>query len=747
MICDFIYTKEGLRVPSGDAVITITGPDGVTRTLVVVRSGKGRSRLDRWSDKPRPDGVVGEINTRDLQEWMELSNSREIPGKITVDGVELDVMLDAEAMVGRAGRQSEGFRDYLAGLNPESQRAAALLMIKGSPYGTEHTEDFRDGVDAALETLSEDDVRALIDSGEMNFLAHLQEDRFDVMTTLFAQEINASTKKPAWFSERLESSKRVLRARDLVSSGDVKTVSYVKDNGFSTREMVRVIDSGSMSVAKLLVTTSPEETMRVIRDEGAQLLTRVILAGAIGASSLSSSDAEALLRPELVRILREDRTFFRDNKGRPGGDASDNGRLRIYSELFKAAGLSCSTKIRQQGLQEDSLNGFDDHSVTPPAALAALGWAESFKNSPEVGPENARDLAEILLRQGLKSGYVRPMNTRSNPSNGVSSTIEDLRFTKKLETSRHVAETSEYLTKMLGMLDPEDAIDIIENQMSSSSDHLYLSNRAETLLVAAHPETKSALEALSESRATPLGLHLERTGVASYRNRPAFGLLKAIEGSSEADLWLRELSDVVRAIPLNGGTGVYYLEEISSRASEPSFVAAVAASVSSRNNTDSDRELLHRTKRAAIAVNPFVLRRIMSPEDSTTSGHWMDNANLSSLRPRLDKREESAMQVASRLRAGVAMGTSDVGILLELMNNEREMQAGPIAALRIIGHPDVKPLSVPPAEQHVERAKQLLSDYSEYFRRSTVGEIIAESRVILQTAGFWDTQVESGVTS
>jgi hypothetical protein len=93
------------------------------------------------------------------------------------------------------------------------------------------------------------------------------------------------------------------------------------------------------------------------------------------------------------------------------------------------------------------------------------------------------------------------------------------------------------------------------------------------------------------------------------------------------------------------------------------------------------------------------------------------------------------------------MGTSDVGILLELMNNEREMQAGPIAALRIIGHPDVKPLSVPPAEQHVERAKQLLSDYSEYFRRSTVGEIIAESRVILQTAGFWDTQVESGVTS
>ena len=747
MICDFIYTKEGLRVPSGDAVITITGPDGVTRTLVVVRSGKGRSRLDRWLDQPRPDGVVGEINTRDLQEWMELSNSREIPGKITVDGVELDVMLDAEAMMGRAGRQSEGFRDYLAGLNPESQRAAALLMIKGSPYGTEHTEDFRDGVDAALETLSEDDVRALIEAGEMNFLAHLQGDRFDEMTSLFSRELNASTKKPTWFSEKLESSKRVIRACELVSSGDMDTISYVKDNGFSTQDLIRVVDKGSMSIAKLLVTTSPEETMRVIRDERVSLLTRVILAGEIGASYLSSSDAEALLRPELVGLLRDDRTFFRDNEGRPDGDASDDGRLRIYSEIFNAAGLSCSTKIRQLALQEDSLNGFDDYSVTPPAALAALGWAGSFKNSPEVGPENARDLAEILLRQGLNSGYVRPINTRSNPSNGVSSTIEDLKFTKKLETSRHVAETSEYLTKMLSMLDSEDAIDIIKQQMSSSSDHLYLSHRAETLLVAAHPETKSALEALLDSRATPLALHLADTGVASYRNRPALGLLKAIEGSSEADLWLRELSDVVRAIPLNGGTGVYYLEEISSRASEPSFVAAVAASVSSRNNADADRELLHRTRRAAIAVNPFVLRRIMSPDDSSTSGHWVDTANLSSLWPRLDKREESAMQVAVRLRAGVAMGTSDVGILLELMNNEREMQAGPIAALRIIGHPDVNPLSVPPDQHHIDRATQLLSDYSEYFRRSTVGEIIAESRVILQTAGFWGTQIKSGVKS
>jgi hypothetical protein len=747
VICDFIYTKEGLRIPSGDAVITITGPDGVTRTLVVVRSGKGRSRLDRWSDKPRPDGVVGEINTRDLQEWMELSNSREIPGKITVDGVELDVILDSEAMMGRAGRQSEGFREYLAGLDPESQRAAALLMIKGSPYGTEHTEDFRDGVDAALETLSEDDVRALIESGEMNFLAHLDGDKFDVTTNLFSQEIKASTKKPAWLLERLESSARVALACDLVSSGDMKTRSYVKNNGFSIQEMIRVVDRGSMSVAKLVVTTSPEETMRVIRDERASLLTRVILAGEIGASYLSSSDAEALLRPEIINILREDKTFFKDNMGRPDGDASDKGRLRVYTELFNAAGLSCSTKIRQLALQEDSLNGFDDVSVTPPAALAALGWAGSFKNSPEVSPENARDLAEILLRQGLSSGYVRPVNTRANPSNGVSSTIEDLKFTKKLETSRHVAETSEYLIKMLGMLDPKDAIDIIENQMRSSSEHLYLSHRAETLLVAAHPAAKSALDTLLESKATPLVLHLENIGVASYRNRPALGLLKAMEGSSEADLWLRELSDVVRAIPHNGGTGVYYLDEMSSNAAEPSFVAAVAASVSSRNNADADRELLHRTKRAAIAFNPFVLRRIMSPDDSSTSGHWMDTANLSSLWPHLDKREESAMQVAVRLRAGVAMGTSDVSILIEMMNNEREMQAGPIAALRIIGHPDVKPLSETPDQHHIDIATQLLSDYSEYFRRSTVGEIIAESKVILKTAGFWGAKVKFGVTS
>jgi hypothetical protein len=125
----------------------------------------------------------------------------------------------------------------------------------------------------------------------------------------------------------------------------------------------------------------------------------------------------------------------------------------------------------------------------------------------------------------------------------------------------------------------------------------------------------------------------------------------------------------------------------------------------------------------------------------------MDTANLSSLWPHLDKREESAMQVAVRLRAGVAMGTSDVSVLIEMMNNEREMQAGPIAALRIIGHPDVKPLSETPDQHHIDIATQLLSDYSEYFRRSTVGEIIAESKVILQTAGFWGAKVKFGVTS
>ena len=87
MICDYIYTEEGLRAQSGSVAVKLSWTDGTIKTLAVVRSGKGRSRIDRWEANPRPDGATGEINTRDLQDWMKQNGVGEIEGVLNADGV------------------------------------------------------------------------------------------------------------------------------------------------------------------------------------------------------------------------------------------------------------------------------------------------------------------------------------------------------------------------------------------------------------------------------------------------------------------------------------------------------------------------------------------------------------------------------------------------------------------------------------------------------------------------------------
>ena len=172
MICDYIYTEEGLRAQSGSVAVKLSWTDGTIKTLSVVRSGKGRSRIDRWEANPRPDGVTGEINTRDLQDWMKQNGVGEIEGVLNADGVSLKVSLERDALMGRAGRRHALFGEYLDGLGEIERKAAALFMLKNVPYGLENTEDFRERTDASLKVLDDEDVKKLLESGNFNFLGH-----------------------------------------------------------------------------------------------------------------------------------------------------------------------------------------------------------------------------------------------------------------------------------------------------------------------------------------------------------------------------------------------------------------------------------------------------------------------------------------------------------------------------------------------------------------------------------------------
>jgi hypothetical protein len=172
VICDYIYTEEGLRAQSGSVAVKLSWPDGTVKTLSVVRSGKGRSRIDRWEANPRLDGVTGEINTRDLQDWMKQNGVGEIEGVLNADGVSLKVSLERDALMGRAGRRHALFGEYLDGLGEIERTAAALLMLKNMPYGLENTEDFRERAGASLRVLDDENIKKLLESGNFNFLGH-----------------------------------------------------------------------------------------------------------------------------------------------------------------------------------------------------------------------------------------------------------------------------------------------------------------------------------------------------------------------------------------------------------------------------------------------------------------------------------------------------------------------------------------------------------------------------------------------
>jgi len=172
VICDYIYTEEGLRAQSGSVAVKLPWPDGTIKTLSVVRSGKGRSRIDRWEANPRPDGATGEINTRDLQDWMKQNGVGEIDGILSTDGVSLKVSLERDALMGRAGRKHTLFREYLGGLGDIERKAAALFMLKNMPYGLENTSDFRERIDASLKVLDDEDIKKLLESGNFDFIGH-----------------------------------------------------------------------------------------------------------------------------------------------------------------------------------------------------------------------------------------------------------------------------------------------------------------------------------------------------------------------------------------------------------------------------------------------------------------------------------------------------------------------------------------------------------------------------------------------
>lgn len=159
--CSYIYDAEGMRWEDGNVLVDLL-VDGTPRTFAVVRSGQGRSRIERFVDTPhRLDSptrkISGEISATDLQRIVENGSFTSIAllggsladisaGATRRDETTIEVMAISEhgefltrvapkRCVGAGGRETnvETLRGAFERLDPTHQKALALAQLDTMP--------------------------------------------------------------------------------------------------------------------------------------------------------------------------------------------------------------------------------------------------------------------------------------------------------------------------------------------------------------------------------------------------------------------------------------------------------------------------------------------------------------------------------------------------------------------------------------------------------------------------------------
>jgi hypothetical protein len=122
------------------------------------------------------------------------------------------------------------------------------------------------------------------------------------------------------------------------------------------------------------------------------------------------------------------------------------------------------------------------------------------------------------------------------------------------------------------------------------------------------------------------------------------------------------------------------------------------------------------------------MRSLFKPSNIT----WQNPELLDLRDPKREARES--------VRIGVALGTDDVDILTSIMRNDSDYAAGPIAAMRLSGHPDVLPLSkdVPSdvKKQATEKLGNTLSVRGIYFVE-TAERAVSVTRALFDSMGLF----------
>ena len=728
--CAYIYTSEGVRLPE-ERVIVLVEIDGKPVRLKLVRPGKGRSRIDRWPGGSGPDGSTGEINTRDLREWQENGTLSLYNAFYKTQSDEMAIIsLDLDNVIGRGGREKsvdETLRGIIRyaelsgrGMNvPDNWMLDALLRY--APYGTENSNDYREVIDAILPSelsatyqfLTPSNVVDLIKSGATNFLLHCGDDHIEYITSLkgvheYIQE--ASDVEPGT-KERVDSAVKINETVSYLREGGGGIGYIIGKKSLSVKDLFRVSRRGTWELFEHMAENFPSEVASYIEsaDVKGSIEAAMFLAAMQRTGETSSVESREMVGSMLyvnphgyqthLEMLNELHTFTS-----PALRYGSSLPYNITKDL-----LSCVAPVSPVVL----------HSMVtlPPSRIrhniqdACRAVAEDILTKSLKRGESNNDhityALEALLRTGIASGY---------QSNGSVAHLNPLSLLDRVNS----AETDSLMYRALSVTSDEQVMRILSSDEEQRSRSIGFANSDSSSI--SHRGIVMAAAACCERMPEYFNSYVERRAREDVPNIAA-GVVYAQTNPELLEGWFQET--IIKGVLDTESPWGRYPSEGTKPDLRATVSAVIARAVMAGGHTDSVSQAL---QTASDDSTKKSMRSLFKPSNIT----WQNPELLDLRDPKREARES--------VRIGVALGTDDVDILTSIMRNDSDYAAGPIAAMRLSGHPDVLPLSkdVPSdvKKQATEKLGNTLSVRGIYFVE-TAERAVSVTRALFDSMGLF----------
>jgi hypothetical protein len=323
------------------------------------------------------------------------------------------------------------------------------------------------------------------------------------------------------------------------------------------------------------------------------------------------------------------------------------------------------------------------------------------------GNDHVTYALETLLRTGIASGY---------RSNGTVSHLRPLSLLDRVND----AETDSLMYEALSVTPDEQVMRILssdEEQRTRSSgfansEHSLISQRG--VVMAAAVCCRRMPEYFNS--------YVERRAREGAPNITA-GVVYSQTNPELLEEWFQET--IIKGVLDTESPWGRYPSDGTTPDLRATVSAVIARAVVAGGHTDSVSQVL---QTASDDSNKKIMRSLFKSSDTT----WQNPELLDLRDPKREARES--------VRIGVALGTDDVDILTAIMRDDGDYAAGPIAAMRLSGHPDVLPLTkdVPSdvKKQATEKLGKTLSLRGIYFVE-TAERAVSVTRALFDSMGLF----------